>query len=61
MALLEAQSRRGTSHGADADTLRFLPACFLFSRYTQGEMTSQNIRSRYGRHFVGTTWHNAWS
>jgi len=25
---------------------------------TQGEMTSQNLRSRYVRHFVGITWHN---
>jgi len=29
--------------------------------YTQGEMTSQNIQPRYGRHFVGITWHNVWS
>jgi len=25
------------------------------------ELTSQNIRPRYNRHFVGITWHNAWS
>ena len=29
--------------------------------YTQGEMTSQNLWSGYDRHFVGITWHNAWS
>ena len=26
--------------------------------YTQGEVTSQNLWSRYDRHFVGITWHN---
>jgi len=31
------------------------------SGYTQGEMTSRNLLSRYVRHFVGMTWHNAWS
>ena len=30
-------------------------------RYTQSETTSQNLRSRYVRHFVGATWLNAWS
>jgi len=25
--------------------------------YTQGEVTSQNLRSRYDLHFVGITWH----
>jgi len=29
--------------------------------YTQGEKTSQNLWSRYVRHFVGITWHNVWS
>jgi len=24
-------------------------------------MTSQNLWSRYDRHFVGITWHNVWS
>ena len=28
------------------------------ARYTQGEVTSQNLWSRYDRHFVGITWHN---
>ena len=28
---------------------------------TQCEMTSQNLWSRYDRHFVGITWHNVWS
>jgi len=28
---------------------------------TQGEITSQNLRSRYARHFVGITWLNVWS
>jgi len=27
--------------------------------YTQGEVTSQSLRSRYDRHFVGITKHNA--
>jgi len=31
------------------------------SRYTQGEVTSQNPSSRYDRHFVGITRHNVWS
>jgi len=26
--------------------------------YTWGEVTSQNLWPRYGRHFVGITWHN---
>ena len=26
-----------------------------------GEVTSQNLWSRYDRHFVGITWHNVWS
>ena len=29
--------------------------------YTQGEVTSQDLWSRYDRHFVGITWHNLWS
>ena len=29
--------------------------------YTQGEMTSQILWSRYIHHFVGITWHNVWS
>ena len=29
--------------------------------YAQGEVTSQNLWPRYDRHFVGITWHNAWS
>jgi len=29
--------------------------------YTQGEMTSQSLWSRYGRHFVGITPYNALS
>ena len=28
---------------------------------TYGEITSRNLRPRYDRHFVGITWHNAWS
>jgi len=31
------------------------------TRYTQGEMTSQNLWPRHDRHFVGITWHNVWS
>ena len=31
------------------------------SSYTQGEMTSQSVWSRYERHFVGITRHNALS
>jgi len=27
---------------------------------TRGEMTSQNLWSRYVHHFVGITWHNVW-
>jgi len=30
-------------------------------KYTQGEVTSQNLWPRYDRHFVGITWHNVWS
>jgi len=26
-----------------------------------GEMTSQNLRPRHVRHFVGITWRNVWS
>jgi len=33
----------------------------LRANYTQDEMTSQNLWSRYVRHFVGVTWHNALS
>jgi len=29
--------------------------------YTQGEMTSQNLRPRYYRHFVGITRYSLWS
>jgi len=29
--------------------------------YTQDEVTSQNLWSRYDRHFVGKTRHNAWN
>jgi len=28
---------------------------------TKRELTSQNLWSRYDRHFVGITWHFAWS
>jgi len=28
---------------------------------TQGEVTLQNLRPRYYRHFVGIKWHNVWS
>jgi len=28
---------------------------------TQDEVTSQNLRPRYDRHFVGITWHNVCS
>ena len=28
--------------------------------YTLGEMTSENLWSRYARHFVGITWRNVW-
>ena len=30
-------------------------------RYTQGEVTSQNLWSLYDRHVVGITWHDVWS
>jgi len=30
-------------------------------KYTQGEVTSQSLWSRYDRHFVGITRHNALS
>ena len=30
-------------------------------QYTWGEVTSQNLWSRYDLHFVGITWHNVWS
>ena len=33
----------------------------LLSTNTQGEMTSQNLWSRYVRHFVGITWHDVLS
>ena len=36
-------------------------ASLAIPKYTQGEMTSQNLWSRYVRHFVGITWHNVWS
>jgi len=29
--------------------------------YALCELTSQNLWSRYVRHFVGITWHNVWS
>jgi len=29
--------------------------------YTRGEVTSQNLWSRYDRHVVGITWHDVWS
>jgi len=28
---------------------------------TQGEVTSQNLWSRYDRHVVGIAWHDVWS
>ena len=34
---------------------------YFRSPYTQGELTSQNLWSRYDRHFVGITRHNMWS
>ena len=33
------------------------PQCF----YTLGEVTSENLWSRYDRHVVGVTWHDVWS
>jgi len=32
----------------------------LSTYYTQGEMTSRHLWSRFIRHFVGITWHNVW-
>jgi len=34
---------------------------YYFCGYTQGEVTSQNLWSRYDRHFVGITRHVVWS
>jgi len=42
-----------------ADALLLLLLLLLL--YTQGEVTPQNLRSRYDRHFVGITWHIVWS
>ena len=33
----------------------------LSHSYTQGEVTSQYLWSRYDRHFVGKTWHSLWN
>jgi len=44
------------------DSRLFLPVDLSRSsdhKYTQGEMTSQSLWSRYDRHFVGITRHNA--
>jgi len=35
--------------------------CILLWSDTQGEVTSQSLRSRYDRHFVGITRHKAFS
>jgi len=37
----------------------FRPDCVTL--YMQGEVTSQNLWTRYHHHFVGITWHNVWS
>jgi len=34
---------------------------YIRALYTQGEVTSQSLRSRHDRHFVGITRHNALS
>jgi len=36
-------------------------AAVITLTYTQGEMTSRYLWSRYDRHFVGITWDNVWS
>jgi len=33
----------------------------MIARYTWGEMTSQNLWSRYERHFVRIAWRNVFS
>jgi len=38
-----------------------LVSCFFETQCTQGEVTSQNLWSRYDRHFAGITWHHVWS
>ena len=35
--------------------------CILLAHYAWSEMTSQSLWSRYDRHFVGITQHNALS
>jgi len=46
------------SSGATCSSHFFARLCV---RYTQGEVTSHNLWSRYNRHFVGITWYNVWS
>jgi len=41
-----------------AIAIGFEPLQVSRSHNTQGEVTSHNLWQRYGRHFVGITWHN---
>jgi len=48
---IDRQTDRQTDHATTVTTGRILCCA-----YTQGEVTSQNLRSLYGRHVVGITW-----
>ena len=44
-----------------APQIRLLLTIVCVRLYVQGEVTSRSLRSRYDRHFVGISWHNALS
>ena len=55
--LLQRKLHRRTTTKTSRASSRLSSAC----KHTQDELTSQNLWSRYVRHFVGITWHNVLS
>jgi len=53
--------RKAPSGSENLEGYLALPSADSRHSYTQGEMTSQSQWSRYDRHFVGITRHNALS
>ena len=43
------------------DSVTSLHPMYTVYYNTQGELTSQNLWSRYTRHFVGITWYYVWT
>jgi len=59
--MTDGWANAGSVSVLDALVLSRLLVCLTISRYTQGEVTSQSLWSRYDRHFVGITRHHALS